>query len=470
MSASALTTIGGVPAGDAKGLAARLGRMVAGDEPLSDAWADLGERAFVDTVAVLLAGRAAAPVALLAKTVLADQPDGGPARSLAAGGRRLPARPAALIDGTSAHALDYDDVDDALYGHPSAVLVPTLLAVGDACGSSGAELLVAYQRGLLTSRILAGALGVKAHYQAGWHATSTIGTLGAAAAAARLLGLPASAVQHALGMAASMAGGSRQNFGTMTKSLHAGLAAEHGILAASLAARGFTADPDHLEGPTGFLSLFGDGSGVVPPVLDGGEPVGLNVKLYPCCYATHAAIDAALELAATAAGVDDVAGIDVVVPPGGLAPLIHHRPTDGLQAKFSLEYAVAAALLDGEVVLATFDDARVRQGDVQTVLRRVTVGEVGTPPAGPPAWNDLFAAVVTRRSADGRSVAARVDRPAGHGTRPVSDERLRAKFTDCLGSAGVGSAGECYEVLRGLRHQASARDVLDVLTAAAAQR
>ena len=453
-------TIGGMlPAVDAKELTAPIGRMVAGNEPLSEAWADLGERAFVDTVAVLLAGREAAPVRLVASTVLDDHPAGGPSRSLAADGRSTSARSAALIDGTAAHALDYDDVDDALYGHPSAVLVPTLLALGDACGSSGEELLVAYQRGLLACRWLAAALGIQRHYQAGWHATSTVGTVGAAAAAARLLGLPATAAQHALGMAASMAGGSRQNFGTMTKPLHVGLAAQHGILAATLAGRGLTADPDQLEGPMGFLALFGDGT---RGEAAGGEPAGVNVKLYPCCYATHATVDAALELRKTLAGPDGITSIDVALPPGGLAPLIHHRPNDGLQAKFSLEYAVAAALLDGTVILSSFDDARVRRSDVQTLLRRVTVGETPTPPSGEP-WADTFAAVVTLRLADGRTLATRVDQPAGHATRPVSEAQLRTKFADCLTSTGISSVDVCYEVLRTLRHQPSARQVLDVL-------
>jgi 2-methylcitrate dehydratase PrpD len=387
----------------------------------------------------------------------------------------MSARSAALIDGTAAHALDYDDVDDALFGHPSAVLVPTLLVLGDACGSSGEELLVAYQCGLLVCRRLAAALGIEDHYRSGWHATSTVGTLGAAAAAARLLGLSADAARHALGMAASMSGGSRQNFGTMTKPLHVGLAAEHGILAASLAGRGFTADPDQLEGPMGFLALFGDGARPVEPADEGaGDPAGLNVKLYPCCYATHAAVDAALELrdALTAAGasVDDVAGMDVAVPPGGLAPLIHHRPTDGLQAKFSLEYAVSVAMLDNEVILASFEDGRARRADVQGMLRRVTVAETATPPSGLPAWDETFAAVVTLRLADGRTLAARVDQPAGHATRPVSDDQLRAKFSDCLKSGGIGSVDERYAVLRALRHQPSARDVLDLLTGGSAER
>ncbi|HYT40477.1 MAG TPA: MmgE/PrpD family protein, partial [Acidimicrobiia bacterium] len=381
-------------------------------------------------------------------------------------------RSAALVDGTSAHALDYDDVDDALLAHPSAVLVPTLLALGDACGSSGEELLVAYRRGLDTCRVVARLLGVEGHYRAGWHATSTVGTLGAAAAAARLLGLSAGTAQHCFGMAATMAGGSRQNFGTMTKPLHVGLAAERGILAAQLARRGQTADPDQLEGPMGFLALFGDPSRPGPQAaedafmcLSPADPDGLNVKLHPCCYATHAAIDAALEVAASLPGGEQPAGIEVVVPPGGLAPLIHSRPADGLQAKFSLEYAVAAAVLDHGVTLASFEDARVRRTDVQALLRTVEVGVAETPPAGPPVWYDAFAAVVTLRLAGGASATTRIDKPAGHALRPVSEQQLRAKFADCLGSVGIASVDEAYETLRTLRSQPSAGAVLDVLVA-----
>ena len=449
---------------DSPGLTARLAGLVAAeDRPMSDAWRDLGERAFVDTVAVLLAGRDTPAVAALIGTVPAVA-SGGPSRCLTIG-RPMAARSAALIDGTSAHALDYDDVDDALLAHPSAVLVPAILAEGEACGASGDDLLDSYRRGLETCRAVAAAIGIEGHYHAGWHSTSTIGTIGAAAAVARLLRLPAEAVRHCFGLAATMAAGSRQNFGTMAKPLHAGLAAERGILAAELAARGFTADPDQLEGPMGFLALYGGGTS--PRVSEAlpidADPDGLNVKLYPCCYATHAAIDASLELAATRPAGTEIIAVEVVVPPGGLAPLIHHRPTDGLQAKFSLEYAVAAALLDGGVTLASFDDARVRADDVQKLLRDVQLASAATPPSGPPAWSDAFAAVVTVSTSDGASATGRVDRPAGHATRPVTDERLRVKFADCLAGAGIEGSDVRYETLRNLRHQLSAGHVLDVL-------
>jgi 2-methylcitrate dehydratase PrpD len=443
---------------EAVGLTARLAGMIAADDGPDERWCDLAERAFVDTVGVLFAGRNEPAVHVLADSVLAEQ-GGGPARSVATG-RNLPATTAALLDGTAGHALDYDDVDDALYGHPSTVLVPAVLALGDTLGSSGEEMVLAYRRGLETARALAAALGIEAHYAAGWHSTSTIGTLAAAAASARLLGLAPLAVQHCLGLAASMAGGSRQNFGTMTKPLHAGLAAERGILAAQLAARGFTADPDQLEGPMGFLALYGPGAPSPEPT----GAAGLNVKLYPCCYATHCAIDAALELRPSVGGAGDITGIAVTARPGGLAPLIHHRPVDGLQAKFSLEYAVAAALLDGPVTLASFTDDRAGRPDVQELLRRVEIHATDEPPTGPPRWGSPFPAIVTIRRRTGEALTARVDQPAGHATRPVTDGQLRAKFAGCLAAGGVAAdPAEAYEVLRHLRRQPSAKAVVDVL-------
>jgi len=448
------------------------GTIAADGAPAGEEWLELGERAFVDTVGVLLAGRKEPAVAVLADTVLAEE-TGGPARSVAVG-RAVPVGAAALLDATAAHALDYDDVDDTILGHPSAVLVPTVLALAGAAGASGEEMLEAYRRGLQTARAVAAAVGIEGHYEAGWHSTSTIGTLAAAAAAARLLRLTRLATRHCLGMAASMAGGSRQNFGTMTKPLHAGLAAERGILAARLAVRGFTADADQLDGPMGFLTLYGAagvaaaagaGSGGARARPAAGDPCGLNVKLHPCCYATHAAIDAALELRPSVPDVDAVVGVDVVARPGGLAPLIHHRPVDGLQAKFSLEYTVAAALIDGAVTLASFDDGRARLPDVTRLLERVRITAADTAPTGPSHWGSPFPAVVTVHLAGGGSTTARVDHPAGHASRPVTEEQLRAKFADCLASAGFDGprADEAYAALRHLRRQPSAKTLLDVL-------
>jgi 2-methylcitrate dehydratase PrpD len=432
----------------------RLTALVTRPSTMTDAWRDLGERAFVDTVAVLVAGADDPSVRIVAAMI--DERDGAVV-SLASG-RRMSARSAALLDGTSAHALDYDDVDDALVSHPSAVLVPALLAAGQQHGATGEQLLRAYQVGLQAGRELGLALDIPTHYAAGWHSTSTVGTIAAAAGVANLLGLDATATRHALGIAGSLAGGSRQNFGTMTKPLHVGTAASNGVTAAQLASLGFTADTDQLDGPLGFLALHrGPGAPqhtATSSSID--EPLGLNVKLYACCYATHPAIEAATDLARDLPAGSEIAAIEVCTTPASIAPLIHHRPVDGTQAKFSMEYVVAAALLDGRVTFATFDQARVSHPDVQQLLRKVTItmSDVPSAPLAKP-----FDATVSLRLADGRTRAARVQDPAGHANRPLSEEQLRTKFDDCVAPADQAVVDAAYDALRHLRNQDSATDV-----------
>jgi 2-methylcitrate dehydratase PrpD len=437
------------------GLTAAVAEAVADDGHRPDGAAlDLAERAVLDTVAVTLAARADPTVTSLLDAVGASFGPGD--ASVLVQGRRCDARSAALVGGTSAHALDFDDVDDALIGHPSAVLVPTVLAVGEERDASGRDVLDAYWAGLTAARMIAAALGIDVHYASGWHSTATVGTLGAAAAAARLRRLSTPQVQHALGIAGSLAAGSRQNFGTMTKPLHAGTAAANGVLAASLAGAGFTADPHQLERPLGFLALHaGDGgSRATPPPVD---RAALNVKLHPCCYYIHAAADAALMLYARGLSAADVESIEVTVQPGGLAPLIHHRPGTGLQGKFSLEYAMAACLLDGRLNLTTFTDVQVSRPEAQQLLTRVRGTTADTPPSGSPQWAGYYA-VVTVRTVDGLQVSERVDKARGHADRPLAEHELRAKFDDCLEFAGVrDGADEVFAALRGLRQESRVR-------------
>jgi len=431
----------------------RLVSLVCDPGGLNDEWRDLAERAFADTVGVLLAGATEPAVAVLAGTI--DE-FGGPVRAVATGAA-MSARSAALLDGTAAHALDYDDVDDALIAHPSAVLVPALLAAGQAPDVTGEDLLDAFRVGLEAARALAAALGITEHYVLGWHSTGTIGTIAAAAAAARLARLGTDATGHALGIAGSLAAGSRQNFGTMTKPLHAGAAAANGLLAARLAAAGFTADPDQLDGPLGFRTLHApthDTDTAPPSEPAPAGPPGLNVKLFPCCYATHSAAEAALDLAREISDPAEVTAVEVVVPPGGLAPLVHHRPVDGAQAKFCMEYVVAVCLLDRSLTLASFEDDRVRRADVQSLIRLVEVSTTDTASTGSVPDVGSFA-VVTVFTVDGRRLSSRVDRPVGHASRPLSEVQLKSKFLDCVRGAPVTEAERAYDALRGLRRQGS---------------
>ena len=292
---------------------------------------DAAERAFVDTLACAIAAQDEDAVRIagraFASEVSPSQPLGLPYSTDSA------PQTVALLGGLAAHALDYDDVDDATISHPSAVLVPALLALGTARDLSGKAVIDAYVRGVVAGRIIAAGIGIDGHYELGWHSTSTIGTVAATVATSRLLGFDAGATRYALGIAGSLAAGSRQNFGTMTKPLHAGVAASNAIVAALLAEGGFTSDEAQLESPLGFLALHSPESGATN--RDGStasagsdvtieesvtEPIGLNIKAYPCCYYIQAAADAVSDLIDSGLQADDVSTLEVCVQPGGLVP------------------------------------------------------------------------------------------------------------------------------------------------------
>lgn len=401
----------------------------------------LAERAVADTLGVILAAAPDPTVAVL-HSAYQGRLCPGPATVFTTGERAEPVQ-AALLNGTAAHALDFDDVADGMKGHPSAVLVPAILAAAQDTGASGRDVLEAYCVGFQVISAVADGMEIARHYARGWHATATIGVLAAAAAVARLRGLDADRTRQALGIAASMASGSRQNFGTMTKPLHAGLAASNAVQAAILAGSGFTADPGQLEAPLGYFALYGDESSDLSRLAaTAGEPWalarrGLNVKKFPCCYNTHRAADAILSLADEGLHAEDVAAVEVTLEPAGLGPLIHHRPRTGLQGKFSLEYVMAAALLDGKLTLRTFTDPEVLRGEAQDLLARVTVAESEVPPVGKAAWHEAYAAVRVR-TRGGRHLQRRVDVPRGHADLPLSEDELAAKFTDCVTFSGTG--------------------------------
>ncbi len=261
-----------------------------------------------------------------------------------------------------------------------------------------------------------------------------------------------------------MASGSRQNFGTMTKPLHAGLAARDAVIAVELAANGFTADPHELEGPAGYFRQYG-----VDPrpasVIDALERArvlldrGLNVKKYPCCYGTHRMADAALTLRSRDLRADQIQSIRVAVEPAGTQAIIHHRPATGLQGKFSGEYVTAACFLDGEVRLSTFTDEAVMRAEAQDLLRRVTIDESAVPPFGAADFEHAYATLEVDLR-DGTSVRERCDIPRGDARIPLGDADVEAKFRDCLSFAG--SEWDTDRLLARLWNLRSAPDVREV--------
>ncbi len=412
------------------GLSEGLARFVAetGFQDLPPQAIFQAKRAILDTLGVALAGCREEGPTIVARLA---QEHSAPGRAAVLGWPLcLAPQQAALVNGTAAHALDYDDVSISMRGHPSAPVLPAALALAQETGQGGRALILAFVLGVEVEAKLGAVMGGR-HYALGWHPTSTLGTLGAAAAAAKLLGLDTRRTQMALGIAASMACGVRANFGTMTKPLHVGLAARHGVEAALLAAQGFTASQEALESPEGFLNAFLGGQAREAHLPSLGQPYdivqpGLGQKRYPCCYATHRALDAALDLAPQVKP-EGIARVQVRVSRGTLMPLRRELPRTGLEGKFSMEYCVAAALLDGRVGMATFTDQAVARPQVARLMASVQVEEDDAPGADVLA---MWAEVIVHTS-DGSQRSARVEIPKGDPRRPLSWEELALKFRDC---------------------------------------
>ncbi len=395
------------------------------------------KRGMIDCAGVLFAGKAEG----VTKIILSSIPAGEEATVLFEK-RKARSADAALVNAVAAHALDYDDT--GIDGHPSVVLAPTVLAEGERLGASGKEAIAAYVCGYETWGELVGR-DADRHHGKGWHPTAVFGTVGAAAAAARLARLSAEKTAHALGIAASMAGGLVANFGSMTKPFQAGRAAQSGITAARLAAAGLTASADALEHPSGFLAAFSPRGDVRLDERLGDWHIlkyGLNVKRYPVCYGVHRAIDAVLALGADPAKVGSV---EVRVGKLQGTMLRNHSPQTGLEAKFSAEFAMASALLRRRVGLGELRDDFVRSQPVQELMRKVRVNANSEPDPEEPLFSRFDEVLLAMK--DGSTLASpQVRHPRGHARNPLTLEELRVKFDDCTG----GRQGPLFECLLSL--------------------
>lgn len=402
---------------------------------------DQVRRAALDTLGVMLAG-AGEPAARIVREV-ARAEGGTPVCTVL--GTRLRTAPswAALANGVAGHAHDFDDTSFALMGHPSVPLLAAALACAEAETADGGAVALGYVVGFEVSAALGTALN-PGHYQRGWHATSTLGTLGCAAAAARVLGLDLTQTRHALGLAASLASGLKENFGSMTKPYHAGHAARNGVLAATLARQGLTAAEGALDGPQGYVSAFG-GATSLGKALEGlGQrwhlvESGVAVKPYPSCALTHSAIDALIELRrGHALRPEQIAAIEVGVNRVVPGVLIHPAPATALERKFSMQFCAAAAVVDGRVDFASFEDGDVRDPAIRALMPKVTMVVDDTLPdrLGEHAWSRL-----TLRLADGRVLTTPARGAIGHPDRPLSAAALRDKFLACASAAILPAEG-----------------------------
>jgi len=354
---------------------------------------------------------------------------------------KMPARFAAFANGIAMHADDYDDTQlavakDRVYGlltHPTAPALPPVLALGELGNRSGLDVLAAYQVAVEVETKVAEAINPR-HYDHGFHSTATIGAIGAAAGAARLLGLDPEQTQRALGIGASQSAGLRENFGTMTKPFHPGRAAESGVVAAEFARLGWTATPIVLEARRGFFQAAGGGYDA--SAIDGklGSPwtftsPGVSIKPHPSGSLTHPGMGLMIELIRK----HDIRPAQVAKVKIGTNrhmpnALIHHRPKNELQAKFSMEFCMAILLLERKGGLAQFTDEVVNRPDVQRMIERI---EFGVHPEAEAAGYEKMTTILDIELTDGRKIGGRADFGKGSPANPMSDDELASKFREC---------------------------------------
>jgi len=398
------------------------------------------KKAIADTFAVILAGAGSEVAEPLLGYVKATRASGE--SPILGTGLITSSDTAALVNGTFGHALDYDDVLSMMPAHPSAVILAAVMASLDEKHLSGRGLIEAYVLGVE----IGGKIGLGmtvGHYHRGYHATGTLALFSGVAALLKLHRAAVSVAQRAFGIAGSMASGLRRNFGTMTKPLHTGIAARSALTAWRLATCGFTAAPDILEGKSGLYSTLGVPESDAEVTAERlGRPFvivdpGLALKKFPCCYASHRAMDALLTLRSKLGA--DAGNIEKVIcrmPPGGMQVLTYPRPKTGLEGKFSLEYPLAAGVLDGRYSLWTFTDQAVRRDDIAALYERVDVREDPSCRGDDPDFDKRSSGSrglveLELRLRDGRSATVRVDKAPGSPARELSWSDIELKFMDC---------------------------------------
>lgn len=352
-----------------------------------------------------------------------------------ASGHRLSVEMAALVNGTTGHALDFDDVSSPLRGHPTVAMIPALIALGESIEAQGSEVIHAYVVGFEVALRLARAM-VDDHYAKGWHSTASIASFGATAACAYLLKLSHAQTVNALGITVSQIAGTRQNFGTMSKPFQAGQANVVALRAVFLAELGFDASVQSMDGKQGYTALYADAIDIHTQIdLLGSVPLelersGIEIKKYPLCYATHRTIDGLLDiLNERSLTLEEIERVEIKTNFRATVPLIYSHPQSGLEGKFSMQYAVTAALLDGSVLLSSFEDEAVQRPKVQAFLSKVHVSE-GAPPMFP-RW-----AEITIRLNDGQTIERRIEKLRGSTEYPLSDDALIEKGLDCCAYGG----------------------------------
>jgi 2-methylcitrate dehydratase PrpD len=447
------------------------------DTSLKDVPADvmeLGKKSMLDGIGLAMSGSVAKSGELVRQHLNSL---GIPTGSATVFGSSIKTAPrfAAFANGVGIHADDYDDTQlavakDRVYGlltHPTAPALPSAIAKGEALNASGADVFLAYQLGVEVECKISEAINPR-HYQTGFHSTATCGTFASASAAGRLMGLNKETMLRALSIAGSQSAGLRENFGTMTKPFHAGRSSESGIVAAEFAQIGWTAAPTILEAPRGFFSAAG--GGYDPKAIDGvlGKPwtfasPGVSIKPHPSGSLTHPGMTEMLRLIKEHnIKADQVVNVKVGTNHNMPNALIHHRPTNELQAKFSMEFCMAILLLEGRAGLSEFTDEVVMRPDVQAMIQKV---DFGVDPEAEAAGFHKMTTIITITLADGRVIRGSADFGRGSPAMPMTYDEVADKFRENCEFAKFSSqkANQVVEMIRGIEKVGSIRELTALL-------
>lgn len=427
----------------------------------------------IDGIAVMLAGSRTE----CAKTLGAFIREKGGTPSSTLFGFDFKSHPsdAALVNGTSGHADDYDDTQlssspDRIYGlltHPTVPVIASALAIGEMMDCSGRELLEAFIAGFEVECKLAEAIKPE-HYTRGFHTTGTIGAFGAAAASSRLLRLDEEEVRYALGMTASMSSGIRVNFGTMTKPLHAGMAASNGVVACTLAKKGYTADEEALDGRWGFMNVLGHGADPEKLVGKLGKPYalldpGASIKMYPCGSLGQPSMDTLLEIVVEEnLTPEDVQEIRLRAGPNILEPLRYTSPVNGLQAKFSLQFGLASILVKRRAGLREYTTEVVNSQDMRKAMAKV---KTLLDPEVARMGKEKMRSIVEVELHGGRVIRRVADTARGTPEKPLTKGELDTKFQECASFVLKNDKlEEAVEMIRLLEDLTSIQKLTSLLT------
>jgi 2-methylcitrate dehydratase PrpD len=445
-------------------------------EDIPDEVRALGRKSILDGFGLALAGSVSEMGPLVRKYVATF----GPATeqvSIIGTGMKAHPRFAAFANGVSIHADDFDDTQlsaakDRVYGlltHPTVPVLPPAFALCELKGRTGKDLTLAYHVGVEVECKIAEAISPR-HYNDGFHSTGTLGSFGSAAACAKLHGLDVTQTARALGIVAAEASGLRENFGSMTKPFHAGHAAENGTVAVDLASLGWTAAEDILEAPLGFFHAAGGGFDPGSIVGRLGKPwtmasPGVSIKPHPSGSLTHPAMGEMLRLIReNNIKASDVEKVDVGGNHSMVTTLYHHRPTTGLQAKFSMEFCMAILLVERKAGLREFSDAVVQRPDVQEMIKRVNFY---VDPEAEQAGLDKMTSILKIHLKDGRVLSGRAQFAKGSPANPMSYEEVADKFRGCAEFANwpKQKTESAIEFVKSLEDAPDVRKLASLLTA-----